>query len=91
MDREREGDGLADVVVDAPAEANRGDDRRKVIVEQDQGRRFARHVRAASSHGDADVRGFQGRCVIDAIAGHGHDFPTGLEGHDDAHGDVHLH
>ena len=45
---------------------------------------FAGHVGAPSAHGDADVGRFQGRGIVHAVAGHGHDFAVGLEGVDQA-------
>ena len=59
------------------------DDGGEVVVQQHQAGGLAGHVRAAPAHGDADVGGLQGRGVVDAVAGHGHDLAVGLEGVDD--------
>ena len=68
-----EAHGLAQIVVDAPAEADRLDDRTEVIVEQHDRRGFARHVRATAAHGDADMRRLERWRIVDAVAGHRHD------------------
>ena len=95
-DRTREEHDLADVAGqqihqifldvaedDAPF-LDGGDNRREVIVEQCHARRLLADVRAGDAHGDSDVRLFQGRRVVDAVAGHRHDLPTGLPGFHDA-------
>lgn len=74
---------LAQIVVDAPAEADGLHDRAEIFVEQDERRRLARHVGAAAAHGDANVGGLQGRRIVDAVAGHGDDFSRSLEREDD--------
>ena len=51
--------GLAQIVVDAAANAHRAHDCTEVIVEQHETRRFTRDVAAARPHRDADVRGLQ--------------------------------
>ena len=84
VDREDEGDGLLDVVENAPPQPHRRHDGREVVVEQDQGCRLARDVRAAATHGDADVGGLERRSVVDAVAGHGDDLPICLQRHYDA-------
>ncbi len=63
----------ADVGVDAPPLLHRGDDGREVVVLEDHVRGFLGHVRAGDAHGHADVSLAQGRRVVDAVAGHGHD------------------
>jgi hypothetical protein len=45
MDREEIGHGLAQIVVDPSAKADSGDDRREVVIEQDQGSGVARDIR----------------------------------------------
>ena len=75
---------LRDVVVDAPPEAHSIDDRREIVSEQHECRRFARDVRSAAAHRDADVRGLQRRGVIDTIAGHRDDRAVGAESPDQA-------
>ena len=77
------GRGLLEVVEDAPAEPDRLDDRREVVVEEHQGRGLARDVGAAASHRDADVGGLQGRRVVDAVARHDDDLAPRLEGLDE--------
>jgi len=64
---------------------DRRHDAGEVVVEQDQVGCCLRHVGPADSHGDADVGGLQGRCVIDPVAGDRDDFPLVPEGFDDAH------
>ena len=83
MDCEDISHGLAQIVIDPPPEANGRDDRRKIVVQQDQRSCLARDVSAAAAHGDADMRRFQRRRVIDAIAGHGNDLAIGFQRIDD--------
>ena len=84
VNREGEGDGLLDVVVNSPPQPHRRHDGREVVVEQNQGCRLACDVRAAATHGDADMSGLERRGVVDTVAGHGYDFAICLEGHHDA-------
>ena len=51
--------------------------RRSPFDERDSGA-LHRHV-GAGAHGDADLRLGQGRGVVDAVAGHRHHAPLGLE------------
>jgi len=53
----------------APAAASRV----RCVVKQHQVRRFARHVGAALTHGDAYVGALERRRVLDAISSHGGD------------------
>ena len=78
VDREEVAHRVADVLVDAPAEPHRADDRLEVVLEQHQRGRLARHVGAALSHRHADVRGLQRRRVVHAVAGHRDDLAVGL-------------
>ena len=75
---------LAQIVVDAAAETDRLDDGAEIVVEQHDGGSFARHVRSAPAHGDADMGGLQRRRIVDAIAGHRDDLAISLVGVDDA-------
>ena len=59
MHGEDEAHRLAQIVIDPPPQPDRRHDRAEIIVEQDDGRGLARHVRAAPAHGDADMRGLQ--------------------------------
>ena len=67
-----------------PPQLDRLHDGREVVIQEHQGSRFARHVRASSAHGDADMRGFQGGRVVDAVTGHRHHFALGFERLNDA-------
>ena len=77
--REHEARRAADVVVDAPALADRRDDAGEAVVEQHQRGGFARDIGAALAHRDADIRGLQRRRVVNAVAGHCHDFAAGAQ------------
>ena len=44
----------------------------KIIVRQDDLGGLLRHIRPALPHGDADIRGLQGRRVVHPVAGHRH-------------------
>ncbi len=70
MDGEDKAHGLTQIVVDAASQANGGDHRGEVVVQQDNRRGFAGDVGTPPTHSDADVRGFQGRRIIHAVAGH---------------------
>ena len=61
---------LADVVVDAAAFFDGGDDGRKVVVGDDHVRRLLRHFGSGAAHRDADVGAFDGGRVVHAVAGH---------------------
>jgi len=56
----------------------------KVFVDSDADvrviRRLSRDIRPSTAHRDADVGFAQGRCVIDAVAGHRDDVAAALEG-----------
>ena len=84
MHRQDKSHGLAQVVVDAPAQPHRCHDGAKVVVQQHQRRGLARHVGAPTAHRNADVRGLERRRVIDAVTGHRHDLAVGLQCLDDA-------
>ena len=76
-------DELLDVVVDAPAFLDGGDDRGEVVVRDDHVRDFLGHVRPGDAHGHADIGFLDRRGVVDAVAGHGHDVSPRLPGPDD--------
>jgi hypothetical protein len=71
--REQEQDELADVLEDDPPLGNgRHDGGERIILEHHVGG-FGRYLRAPESHCNADVRFFEGRGVVHAVAGHAHD------------------
>ena len=55
MDSEDKRHGLSDIVVDAATERNCLNDRTEIIVQQDDGRRFARNIGAAIAHCDTNM------------------------------------
>ena len=69
-------DEPADVLEDRPALADRRDDGLERVVLQNDVGGVTGHLRALVPHGDADVGGLQGRCVVDAVTGHADDVPT---------------
>jgi hypothetical protein len=71
--REQEENELLDVAVDRSTFSHGVDDRGEVVVGEDEVGGLARDVGARAAHGDADVRLFQGRRVVDAVARHRHD------------------
>jgi hypothetical protein len=77
-------DKFSDVVVNAPAFTHRSDDGGKVVVQQDQTRRLARHVGAAPAHRHTDIGPPQGRCIVHPISGHCDKLAPGLQGLDNA-------
>ena len=52
----------------------------QVVVGQHHARSLAADLGAGQAHGHADVGGAQGRCVVDAVAGHRHHRAAGLQG-----------
>ena len=82
---EQELDGLPDVVINPAALVHGGDDGGEVVVGQNHIGHIFRHVSTGDSHADADIGGFDGGRVVDAVAGHGDDLPAGLPGCDDPH------
>ena len=84
MHGENEGDGLLDVVEDAPAEPHGSDDRREVVIEQHERCGLACDVGSAASHGDADVCRLERGSVVDAIARHRDDLSVQFERGDEA-------
>jgi len=74
-----EGQGLDQVVVDsAPLLHGCGDGGEVVVHEHHLGRLLGNRG-AGDAHGHADVGPFQGRSVVDAVAGHGDHVTHGLE------------
>ena len=71
--------GFAQVVKNAPPQPHRAHDRCKVVIQQHQRGGLARHVGTAAPHRHPHMRGLQGRCVVHAIARHGHDLTAGLQ------------
>ncbi len=66
--------GLADILINAPAFPHSSNDCCKIIVCQNQvGCRFC-HFRPRHPHGTADICGAQGRGIIDSVTCHGNDF-----------------
>ena len=74
---------LADVVVDAAAFFHGRDDRGEVVVEQHHRGGFLRYIGAGDTHRHADIRAFQRRRVVHAVAGHCNDMAAILERLDD--------
>ncbi len=75
---EQEGDELPDVVGDRPSFSDRGDDRREVVVREDEVGRLACRLGARPPHGDADVGPAKRGRVVDAVAGDRDDLALGL-------------
>ena len=78
------GHRLAQIVVDAPPETDGAHDRPEIVVQQHKRRCFARHIGAASAHGDADIGRLERRRVIHAVPGHRNHGAMRLECLDDA-------
>jgi len=70
---------LAHIMVNRPAMADRDDQALEVVVFQDHIGHLTRHIGTRIAHGNADVSGFEGRPVVDAIARHGHDLASTLQ------------
>ena len=73
------GDGFAQIVEDTAPEPYGVHDAGKVVVHEDYGGSLAGDIRAALAHGYADVGGFEGGRVVNAVAGHGHYLAVGFE------------
>ena len=67
---ELDADVLHEVVVDAAAALDRGDDGGEVVVGEDHVAGFLGHLRAGDAHRDADVGALERRGVVDPVAGH---------------------
>ena len=83
--RELEADELQDVVVQRAALSHRADDGGEVVVGQHHGGGLLGHRRAADAHRHADVGLLQRRRIVDAVPGHRHDVPLGLQRAHDLH------
>ena len=81
---EQELDGLLDVGINIPAVLDGLDDGGEVVIRQHHTGSVLGHLGAGDAHGHADVRLLQGRGVVDAVAGHGHQIAPLLPGPDDA-------
>ena len=68
------------VVVDATPFPDGTGNRTEVVVCQNDAGRFLGGFGSLDAHRQSDVGTFQGRCVVDAVAGHGRDFPVRLQG-----------
>ena len=75
---------LADIVKDSPPLAHRLDNRGEVVVGQDHAGRFLGHLGAGHAHRHANVGRLQRRCIVHAVAGHGHNVAVGLQRIDNA-------
>ena len=82
--RQQEQDDLAQVVEDGAAFSDGFDDGREVVVGEHHVGGLARDVGAHEPHRHADVGALEGRCVVDAVAGHRDDLAVALERVDDA-------
>ncbi len=70
---------FADCVVHAAAPHDSFDNRRKVVVHQDDVRRLFRNLRAGDTHGKADVGSLECRSIIGTVAGDANNFANALE------------
>ncbi len=76
-------DELQDVVVDAPAFLDRRNDGGEIVVRDHHVRDFFGDVGAGDAHRDADIRFFDGRGVIHAVARHRDDLMAAAPRPDD--------
>jgi hypothetical protein len=60
------------------------DDRREVVIGEDHAPGVLGHL-GPGAHGDADVGRLDGRCVVDPVAGHGHDVTLLAQGLNEEH------
>ena len=81
--REQEMHAFTHVCVDCPPFQDRLLDGREIVVREDHVRALAGDIRPVFAHGDADVRGFEGRGVVHPIPRHGHDVAVCLQGFHD--------
>ncbi len=70
---------LADVVIDGAAVPDGDDQGVEIVLFQDHIGHFPGDIGAGAAHGDAHVRGLEGRAVVDAVAGHGDHPPACCE------------
>ena len=78
-------DVLHEVVVDAAATLDCGDDGCEVVVGEDHVTDFLGHLRAGDAHRDTDVCPLEGRGVVDPVPGHRDHVALPLEHIDEAH------
>ena len=76
---------LADVVVNAPALFNGGNDSCKIIVRKHHIGNIFCNIRARDAHAHADIGCFDGSCIVHAVAGHCGNFASPLPCLDNAH------
>ena len=81
--REEKGHEGPEVVADPPALSNCGDDRREVVVGEDDVRGLARRLGAREAHRDAHVGATERGRVVDPVAGDRHDLAPGLKALDE--------
>ena len=84
MHREDEAYGLAQIVIDAATEFDRTHDRGEIIIEEYDRGGFARHIRSAPAHRNADMGGLERRRIIHAIARHCNNLAIGFQSFNDA-------
>jgi hypothetical protein len=77
--RQRPGDELHQIVVNAASFLDRRLDGGKVVVGEHHVGRVLGDLGAGQPHGDADVGLLERRRVVDAITGHCHDLAVGLQ------------
>ncbi len=75
---------LADIVVDTAPLFDGGDDGGKVVIGDDHVCRLLGNFRTGSPHGNTDVGAFDGRGVVNTVAGHRHDRIIRLPGANNA-------
>ncbi len=82
------GEQIGQVLLDVPEDDapffDGRDDGREVVVEERHAGGFLAHIGTGNAHGDADVGLLERRRVVDAVAGHRHDFAAVLPGVHDA-------
>ena len=83
--REQELDRFPYIVVYSSAFLDRRNDRCEIVVGKHHVRDIFRHVRARYAHSDSDIRVFDRRSVVDAVAGHRGHFSERAPCVDDAH------
>ncbi len=72
--------GFSNVEIDGAAVPDGNDHGVQIVFFQDHVGHFPGHIRAGPAHGDAHVRSFEGRAVVNPVPGHGHDFTGLLQG-----------
>src|SRR6516225_8570282 len=84
MDGEGVRDSLLEVVKDPPAHAHCMNDRREVVIKENQVRRLPGDVCTSQAHGDSDVGRLKRWRIVDAVPGHGHHVTRFFERLDEA-------